>query len=420
MKALVYRRSVPLYLLCRILSTIKPRRFFPSLAPFGLREIPLPRNERGWVLLKNSLCGICGSDLGLLRGKESFLLEPYASFPAVLGHEIAASVVAAPEDSEWNTGDRVVVEPLLSCAERGMQPCRFCSRGSYNLCESFTAGNLAAGPVIGYNRSLGGGMAEFMLAPPGRLIRVPDSLADEKAVLADSLASALQPIMDHFPRDDQTVIVFGAGIVGQHAIRILRALGSRARLVAVARYPFQQELALNGGADLVLKSPNRGELGEAVDAKFIPTTLGGGNLEGGADLVFDFVASRRSVQEALLALRARGKYVMVGTAGRIGPVDFSSLWFRELKVTGSSCYAFGNFEGRCVRTYQMAIDLLAKGYPTEGLLTHTYSLNAFARAFKTAFNKTGFKSVKVAIDLRKTAKENGEPTAASQSDESAS
>jgi threonine dehydrogenase-like Zn-dependent dehydrogenase len=334
----------------------------------------------------------------------------------VLGHEIAAEVVAAPKDSQWNTGDRVVVEPLLSCAERGMPPCGFCSQGSYNLCESFTAGNLDAGQ-IGYNKSLGGGMAEFMLAPPGRLIRIPDSLTDEKAVLADSLASALQPILDHFPRDDQTVVVFGAGILGQHAIRILRALGSRARLAAVARYPFQQQLARNGGADLVLRSPNRSELGKAVDAKFLPTTLGGGNLEGGADLVFDFVASRHSLQEALLALRARGKYIMVGTAASIGHVDFSSLWFRELRVTGSICYAFGNYEGQRVLTYQMAVDLLAKGYPTEGLLTHTYSLSEFARAFKTAFNKPGFNSVKVAIDLRKIAKKNSPSLAGSQPDE---
>jgi threonine dehydrogenase-like Zn-dependent dehydrogenase len=416
MKALVYRRSAPLYLLSRTLGKIQPRRFFPRLAPVGLRQIPLPRNERGWVLLENRLCGICGSDLGLLRGMESFLLEPYASFPAVLGHEIAAMVVEAPNNSEWNRGDRVVVEPLLSCTERGAPPCRFCSQGSYNLCESFTAGNLAAGPVIGYNSSLGGGMAEFMVAPPARLIRIPDSLTDEKAVLADSLASALQPILDHFPQDDQTVVIFGAGILGQHAIRILRALGSRARLAVVARHPFQQELARNGGADLVLKSPNRGELGKAVGAKFLPTTLGGGNLEGGADLVFDFVASRSSLQEALLALRARGKYIMVGTAGSIGPVDFSSLWFRELRVTGSSCYAFGNYEGQRVRTYQMAIDMLAKGYPTEGLLTHTYSLSKFASAFKTAFNKSRFKSVKVAIDLRKTANRNSASMAAHKFD----
>ncbi len=260
-------------------------------------------------------------------------------------------------------------------------------------------------------------MAEFMLAPLGRLIRIPDSLTDEKAVLADSLASALQPILDHFPRDDQTVLVFGAGIVGQHAIRILRALGSRARLAVVARYPFQQELARNGGADLVLDSPNRDALGKAVGARFIPTTLGGGNLEGGADLVFDFVASRRSFQEALIALRARGKYIMVGTAGSIGPVDFSSLWFRELRVTGSVCYAFGNYGGQKVRTYQMAVDLLAKGYPTEGLLTHTYPLSGFARAFKTAFNKPGTKCVKVAIDLRKIEKKNSASMDACKPDE---
>ena len=54
MKALVYRFSVPLYLLDRIPGRIQPRRFFPRLAPFGLKEIPVPGNQRGWVLLKNS------------------------------------------------------------------------------------------------------------------------------------------------------------------------------------------------------------------------------------------------------------------------------------------------------------------------------------------------------------------------------
>jgi threonine dehydrogenase-like Zn-dependent dehydrogenase len=367
-------------------------------------EVPFPKNERKWATLRNRLCGICGSDLGLLHGKESFLLEPYASFPAVLGHETVAEVESAPEESGWLTGDRVVVEPLLSCAERGLCSCTFCAQGFSNLCENFAEdGSVAPGPVIGYNSSFGGGMAQFMSASPARLIRVPDSVPDERAVLTDSLASALQPVLDHFPKDDQTVVIFGAGALGQHIIRILRALGSRARLTAIARHPFQQELAKLGGADMVLSTPSRAELGKAVGARFLPTTLGGGNLEGGADIVFDCVGSTHSFQEAILALRGRGTYVMVATAGTLGPMDFSSLWFRELRVTGSSAYGSGEYKGQRVRTYQMAMDLLASDYPCEGLLTHIYPLSAFAQAFKTAFDKSGYKSVKVAIDLRNIA-----------------
>ena len=153
--------------------------------------------------------------------------------------------------------------------------------------------SLAPGVILGFTRGVGGGMAELMAAHPSRLVRLPDNLPDEAAVLTDSLASALQPVLDNFPQDRHTVVVYGAGIIGQHLIRLLRALGSAARVVMVARYRFQEELALAGGADVVMSNPSRALLGEAVGARFVPTTLGGGNLEGGADLFFDCVGSQK-------------------------------------------------------------------------------------------------------------------------------
>ena len=158
----------------------------------------------------------------------------------------------------------------------------------------------------------------MMAAHPSRLVRVPDHVPDEVAVLTDSVASALQPVLDNFPADRDTVVIYGAGIIGQHLLRLLRALGSKARVVMVARYRFQEELALEGGADVVMSSPSRALLGAAVGAGIVDTTLGGGNLEGGADLFFDCVGSTGSLQEGLLTLKGRGTYVMVGTAGDPG------------------------------------------------------------------------------------------------------
>ncbi|NTW35980.1 MAG: zinc-binding dehydrogenase, partial [Syntrophobacteraceae bacterium] len=117
------------------------------------------------------------------------------------------------------------------------------------------------------------------------------------------------------------VVVYGLGIVGQHILRLLRALGARCRIVAVARHPFQRELALSGGADAALINPPRAELGECIGAALLPTTLGGGNLEGGADLLFDCVGSAHSFQEGLLALRGGGTYVLVATAARLRGVE---------------------------------------------------------------------------------------------------
>lgn len=401
MKALVYRRSVVLYLLDRFLSRVRPRRFFPGLVPMNLKEIPFSPASKDWVVVRNRLCGICGSDLRLLHGSESMLLEPYASFPAVLGHEIIGEVVTAPAGSRWKPGNRVVVEPVLACAQRGLPPCRFCAEGRYNLCENFTSGTLASGVILGYNRNAGGGMAELCAVDPERLFAVPDNVPDEVAVLTDSLASALNPVLSNMPEDRHTVIVYGAGILGQHIVRILRALGSKARIIMVARYSFQRDLAKAGGADTVLMSPKRKQLGEAAGARLTPTTLRGGNLEGGADYFFDCVASSGSLQEGLLVLRGRGTYVMVGTAGDIGPVDISSLWFRELRLTGSSCYSFADYRGERVSIYRKAIDLLSRGnYGVEGLLTHVFPLSDYARAFRTAYDKRNNKCMKVALDLR--------------------
>lgn len=403
MLALRYHYSIPRYLLSKVAGFWRPRHFFPRLAPLKLKETPFARPAPDWVVLKSRLCGICGSDLNLLKGAESYLLEPYASFPCTLGHEVVAEVVEAPTTSGFVPGDRVAVEPLLPCRARGLEPCGPCARGDYNLCKNFTQGRLAAGPLIGFNRDAGGGMAEFLAAPAHNLFRLPDCLTDEEAVLVDSLASALQPALDHFPSHQDTVVVYGAGIIGQQLLRALRALGSRAGILAVARHPFQADLARAGGADVVLRSPSRERLGQAVGARFLPTTLGGGNLEGGAQLFFDCVGSRSSFQAGLLALRARGTYVLVGTAGRIRGVDLSSLWFRELTLRGSAMYAHGNCQGKRVRTYELAVELLSRpAYPRSGLLTHVFPLRHFTRAFQAAFNKRRHQSVKVALDIRES------------------
>ncbi len=190
--------------------------------------------------------------------------------------------------------------------------------------------NSPPGPSWVFHKEAGSGLAEFLAAHPSRLVRLPDTLPDEVAVLTDSLASALQPVLDHFPQDDDTVVIYGAGIIGQHLVRLLRALGSKSQVIMVARYPFQHDLAQAGGADLVLMSPGRAELGQAVGARLLPTTLGGGNLEGGADLCFDCVGSRYSMQEGLLALRA------AAPTSWWAPPGSSARWISPASGSGNS------------------------------------------------------------------------------------
>ncbi|MDD4871120.1 MAG: zinc-binding dehydrogenase [Kiritimatiellae bacterium] len=400
MKALVYYRSVPRFLLGKTLNRIMPNHFFSTVTPLQLREM-IFKCPSGWITLKPGLCGICGSDLNLLRGSESLLLEPYASFPFILGHEIVGEIFDSPSGSEWHNGDRVVIEPLLPCDIRGVERCSFCATGNYNLCENFTAGSLPPVILTGYTKEAGGGAAQLMACHPKQLIRLPKVISDEKAVLTDSLASALQPVLNNFPGDKSTVVIYGAGITGQHVIRILRYFDSKATLVVVARYDFQKELALAGGADKVLTCPNRQALGSAINARFLPSTFDGGNLEGGAHFFFDCAGTTKSIQEGLLALRGKGQYVMIGTAAKVGPLDISSLWFRELQITGSSCYGNTKLNGQSIHTYSKAVEILShEHYNTAGLLSHTFSLDKYKDAFSAAFNKDRYRSVKIALDMR--------------------
>ncbi len=227
-----------------------------------------------------------------------------------------------------------------------------------------------------------------MIAHPDRLVRLPDNLTDEDAVLIDSLAAALHPVMEHLPPDDAVVMVYGAGIIGQHTIRVLRHLNCRAKIIAVARYPLQEALAQAGGADVVLVKPSRRELGEAVGARWLPTTLGGGNFEGGANFFFDCAGGQQALQDGLLLLCGQGTYVLMATSGSVKGLDLSSVWFRELHLTGSAMYAFGQVQGRRVHTYKLAVDFLASGtYPMEGLVTHVYPLSEYRQAFQTAMDK---------------------------------
>lgn len=401
MKALVYRRSVPRYLLSALCSSLQRRRFHHLVTPLALKDVPFEPARPGWVEMRTLLCGICGSDINLLKGAESMLLEPYASLPAVIGHEILGRITRAPEGSGFSPGQRVVVEPVLDCTCRELPPCPSCVRGNYNLCENFLDGALPPGSYLGFNARASGGMAEQCSAHPSKVLAVPENVSDEDAVLTDSMASVVQPILDNFPGPQATVVVWGAGVLGQHTVRALRALGFAGRLVLVARHGFQADLGREGGAGVVLRSPSRQELAQACGGRMIPTTMGGGNIEGGADMVFDCVASSRTFEESLLALKALGRYVMIGTAASIKKADVSSLWLRQLTVTGSASYATAPWQGGRVRTYQVCLDLLAGGaYPTRGLLTGLYRLDDWKKAFQAAFDKAGSGSMKAAFDFR--------------------
>jgi threonine dehydrogenase-like Zn-dependent dehydrogenase len=130
-----------------------------------------------WVVTKPRITGICGSD-----AKQVFMdwgevqspdnpMKAFFSLPQVLGHEVVADVVAlGPEAEGLEIGDRVVLNPWLSCAPRGVSPvCPPCEIGDYSLCWSFGVGPIAPGIHIGTSKDGNGGYADLMPAHDSQL-----------------------------------------------------------------------------------------------------------------------------------------------------------------------------------------------------------------------------------------------------------
>ena len=224
--------------------------------PMDLVEMPDPEFLLpDWVITKPLLTGVCGSD-----SKQVFMdfgemnmdnpMRDFSSMPQVLGHEVVAEVVAlGPEAEGVAIGDRVVLNPWLSCVPRGVSPiCPACEAGELSLCWNFTAPPIAPGIHIGTSKDASGGYATLMPAHPTQLFPVPDNLSDELAVFADPFAVSLHAITRHSPPAGGRVLVYGAGALGTCAVAILRALFPDVEVGVVARFESQGELARKLGA----------------------------------------------------------------------------------------------------------------------------------------------------------------------------
>jgi threonine dehydrogenase-like Zn-dependent dehydrogenase len=385
------------YLLTRLAGGRKPTLALSPLGCTSLDEVEppvLPGPE--WVRVETALSGICGSDLAALTAHDSFTLEPFGAYPFTFGHENVGRLVETGAAAGWTTGERVIVNPMLACRQRGLPDCPACDRGEYGLCRCTCEGAIGPGPMIGYCPAVGGGWSRSFVAHRSQLHRV-NELADEVAVLTDPFASALRPVLLHPPQPGDTVLVIGVGSIGALTIKALRLTGWRGPIAVVARHTFQQQLAERAGADTILKSA--GELYRWAErlpnARAYKPTLAPRFVEGGPALVYDTVGTRRSMRDALALTREAGRIVLVGAAARMG-LDWTRIWYRQLTVAGVFAYGLVPFEGRSRDIYDVSIDLIhSDGLADLGLVTHIFGLEEYRAALAAALDKNGHRSIKV-------------------------
>ncbi|MGH9099427.1 MAG: zinc-dependent alcohol dehydrogenase, partial [Acidimicrobiales bacterium] len=363
MKSLVFERNLPRFAASRLASAFGSGRG-AAFGPLRLLETEPPSLPGpGWSRVTPLLSGICGSDLATLDGRSSRYFEHVVSFPFVPGHEVVGVL---------ESGERVVLEPVLGCAARGLDPpCPACARGCLGDCERIVFGHLKPGLQTGYCADTGGGWSHAgLVAHDSQLHQVPETFRDEDAVVVEPVACAAHAVCEAELQGGEDVAVLGAGTLGLAVVAAVSALAAAGRVAAPsallvgARYPHQRRLASELGATAAV-TPD--QLPRAVRRRSGSLTMAhprnrrpSGPLTGGADVVFDCVGSADSIGASLDIVRPRGRVVLVGMPGRIH-LDLAPLWHREVRLVGA--YAYGTESvatGERVRTFDLAFDIVSE------------------------------------------------------------
>jgi threonine dehydrogenase-like Zn-dependent dehydrogenase len=347
-----------------------------------------------WVRLRPTLSGICGTDIGLLTGHASAVLSPFASFPAVLGHEVVGVVEA--------TGQRVVLDPIISCVVRGLDPCRQCAAGQARFCLRAADGDLSPGMLIGFCADLPGGWSDGMVAHASQLHPVPERLSDEVAVLLEPFSVALHAVLTHPPEPEERVLVIGGGTLGLCSVAALLLVAPRAEVILVARHEAQRAMGERLGASVALGGGDAAVQAAVrhAGARAHRSILGQTVLSGGFAQVYDAVGSRGSLMDSMRVAEPGGRLVLVGGPGEIGGVDWTLAWTRELRIDGT--YVYGDepsLPGR-PHTIDEAIRLLVANpeLPLGELVTHRFRLEEWRRAMAVSLSRGRSGALKVVFE----------------------
>jgi threonine dehydrogenase-like Zn-dependent dehydrogenase len=350
MSTLLFERSLPRFAAARLASSFGSGRG-AGVGPLRLVDHDAPSLPgEGWVHVDPVLSGICGSDLSTLDGRSSRYFEEVVSFPFVPGHEVVghvASDAVAADGSLLATGTRVVLQPVLGCAARGIHPfCPACAAGHVGNCSRVAFGHLKPGLQTGFCADTGGGWSSTgLVAHASQLFAVPDGLSDADAVTTEPVACAVHAVLGAGIREGDVVAVVGAGTLGLTVTAALAHLAATGRcpapraLLVGARYAHQLRLAREFGATEALPPE---QLARAVRRHSHSLSYGGSSgetatLTDGADVVIDCVGSAESIAQSLDMVRPRGTVVLVGMPGKV-TIDLAPLWHREVRLAGAYAY----------------------------------------------------------------------------------
>jgi L-iditol 2-dehydrogenase len=361
---------------------------------YEVREYPFPEVAPGCVLVKMEMSGICGTDKHTFQGYTAQYGGRELQFPIIQGHEnvgIVAEIGGSGEYTDFegvplHVGDRVVVGANVCCGE-----CYYCRHDfPYYCCEKTTdyGNNLSAKNPP----HLFGGWSQFMYIVPGSfLVKVPDDLPSEVAVLTEIFAVSVgldrAKQMSAFPNEsfrfDDTVVVLGVGPLGMCFLMKARMLGA-GTIIAVDLSDYRLNFAKRLGADRVI---NAGTTSRSERLQLVKDLTNG----RGADMVVECAGVPQVIPEALEMLRVGGLLVEAGNFSDLGEVSISP--HRHLCAKNVRILGVGGEEPAAYGPSMRQMARYMKNYPLQEFVTHRFPLREVDAALQKSVEAESMKVV---------------------------
>lgn len=313
-----------------------------------VEDAPEPELGQRDVLVRVSLAGICGTDRHIYEWDE--WAASRVPLGLVVGHELMGEVVAlGPATTRVKIGDRVSIEGHIGCGS--CQPCR---TGHGHICEAVD--------IIGID--VDGGFAQLCAVPEDNAWVVAEEISDEVGALMDPLGNAVHTVTSAGV-SGRSILITGAGVIGQLALRVARAAGA-ARIIVTDVARERREFALASGADVAI---------DASDPDW-PDLVRGQTDGQGPEVLLEFSGDPSAIDGGLTALRNGGTAALLGLPS--GPVSIdlpNQVIFKGATVLGIN-------GRRMFETWFHVEGLLRSGrLDVADVVTHRLPFEEFDRAF---------------------------------------
>jgi len=315
---------------------------------FVVKSIADPVPGPNEAIVKVEACGICGTDIHVLRGE----FAP-TRYPIVPGHEFCGEVVAVgSEVSNIKDGDFVAVDPSLFCGH-----CRMCRAGLFNLCENWNA--------IGVG-SVNGACAEFVAVPSANAFPLVVDMPRHWGTLVEPLACAVHGLDQVEPRPADAYLIYGAGTMGLLLGQLVRQSGA-------------------SNLDMVETNPARHQLAKRLAADRVAASADELDRPRGWDVVIDATGVVPAIEDGLRRVARGGTFLMFGVANADAIAKFSPfrVYNDELRIIGSMAV---------LHSFERALALFEKGViDSEAMITNRFPLDQYTSAIDTFLKGSGLK-----------------------------